>query len=302
MKSSSEASVGKTAGVSPGDQNTGSGKKSSTLLYVALGIALLVIGLLAGKLTAKKGKNTTLMLLFLFITSFSVHAEGVYLTMEEFETYKIGVDDAHADMLRKLSILESERKAVDKSISSVKANITKIKSAWSAIKNLYSTYTGLSSCISSTPPAGAPTIPSICTEISFDEDDEIIEEEVEGCASCFLVAREKFNNRRYQFEQLATIYKCTKKFTNAAIAFGDNASGVHGVAGLAWQRERIKIEESVRGLEKAYDDKYAEMLDDLADAMMELNICEAEYGVEDWYDRFGYMYFEFMKEKYARKD
>ena len=44
------------------------------------------------------------------------------------------------------------------------------------------------------------------------------------------------------------------------------------------------------------------MLQGLADAMMELNVCEAKFGVEDWYDRFGYMYFEFMKEKYARKD
>ena len=71
---------------------------------------------------------------------------------------------------------------------------------------------------------------------------------------------------------------------------------------MAWQTQRRNIEKSVTELEQAYDAKYAEFLQSLADAMMELNICEAKYGVEDWYDRFGYMYFEFMKDKYQRKD
>ncbi len=77
---------------------------------------------------------------------------------------------------------------------------------------------------------------------------------------------------------------------------------MHGVAGMAWQAERIKIQKSVEELQAAYDNKYNELIQGLADDMMELNICEAKFGVEDWYDRFGYMYFEFMKEKYQRKD
>ncbi len=36
--------------------------------------------------------------------------------------------------------------------------------------------------------------------------------------------------------------------------------------------------------------------------MVGLSTCEAQYGVPDWYDRFGYMYFEFMRDKYRRSD
>jgi hypothetical protein len=251
-----------------------------------------------------KGKKATLILWFLMAAPMSGFAQGdgAFLTMAEFEAYKAGVESTHANLLRKLEILESERRAVDKSITDINANISKIRSAWGSIKSLYTSYTGLSNCISSTPPAGAPTIPSICTDLSFDDEGRLLEEQDAECASCFLSARKSFNERRYVFEQLATIYKCTKKFTDAAIAFGDNASGVHGVAGLAWQSERIKIEKSVEDLQAAYDKKYNELIQGLADDMMELNICEAKYGVEDWFDRFGYMYYEFMKEKYQRKD
>ncbi|MCH2491020.1 MAG: hypothetical protein MK211_12790 [Flavobacteriales bacterium] len=278
---------------------------SNLFLYIALGVALLVIGVLAGKLMGKKGRNSTTVLLLLILSPLSGFAQsggGTYLTMEEFEQYKLGVESDHEHLLRKLEILEKERAAVDKSFKDINANIAKIRSLWDQAKSLYNQYSGLSNCIDARPPQGSPTIPSICAEIVLDERGEPIEEQDGDCASCFLEARKKFNDMRYQFERLATIYKCTKKFSDAAIAFGDNVSGVHGVSGMAWQAERVKIERSVVELQQAYNNKYAEMLQGLADAMMELNVCEAKFGVEDWYDRFGYMYFEFMKEKYARKD
>ena len=299
-----KASEMETGGGASGE-NSGDGGSSNTLLYILLGVAVLVIAFLAGRLMGNKGKKATVILWLLMAVPMSAFSQGdsrVFLTMEEFDEYKAGVEATQKNMEIKLKILESERKAIGKTVKDINANITKIRKAWSTIKNLYNSYTGLSSCISSTPPAGAPTIPSICTELSFDEKGEIMEEQDEECASCFLSARKSFNDRRYVFEQLATIYKCTKKFTDAAIAFGDNTSGVHGVAGMAWQAERIKIQKSVEGLQEAYDKKYNELIQGLADDMMELNICEAKYGVEDWYDRFGYMYYEFMKEKYLRKE
>lgn len=30
--------------------------------------------------------------------------------------------------------------------------------------------------------------------------------------------------------------------------------------------------------------------------------CEREFGMTDWYQRFGFMYFEFMNDKYKRTD
>jgi hypothetical protein len=34
----------------------------------------------------------------------------------------------------------------------------------------------------------------------------------------------------------------------------------------------------------------------------DMAICEAQYGTPDWYDRFGFIYFEFMRDAYKRKD
>ncbi|MBO0324136.1 hypothetical protein J0X14_17635 [Muricauda sp. CAU 1633] len=282
----------------------GGGGSANYLLYIALGVALLVIGVLAGKLMGRKGKGTAVILILFSLLPFGGFAQdaGDFLSVEQFEAFK---KNAMEDLNTRLDLLESERKLVDKAVGNLDKTISTIRKQWDNVKLLYSTYNnGLGKCISSAPPAQAPSIPSICTDLYFEENGEISEEEDQGCASCFLEARKKFNNMRYQFEKLATIYKCTKDFSNAAISFGDDVSGFtpSGVGGLAWQTQRRNIEKSVTDLEQAYDNKYGEFLQSLADAMMELNICEAKYGVEDWYDRFGYMYFEFMKDKYQRKD
>lgn len=286
------------------DEGGGDGGMPNYLLYVALGVALLVIGILAGKLMGRKGKGTAMILVLLSLLPINGFAQeaGDFLSVEQFEAFK---KTAMEDLNTRLNILESERKAVDKAVGNLDKTISTIRKQWDNVKLLYNTYNnGLGKCISSAPPAQAPSIPSICTDLYFDDNGEISEEEDQGCAQCFLEARKKFNNMRYQFEKLATIYKCTKDFSNAAISFGDDVSGFTpgGVGGLAWQTQRRNIEKSITELEQAYDNKYAEFLQSLANSMKELNICEAKYGVEDWYDRFGYMYFEFMQEKYRRKD
>ena len=98
------------------------------------------------------------------------------------------------------------------------------------------------------------------------------------------------------------IYTNTKKFTDAAISFGDNVSGIHGVMGIAWQNERRGIEKSLQDFEKTYDKKYADLMTSMQTALNGINACEAKFGMRDWYQRFGFLYFEMMKEKYKRDD
>ncbi|MCD6660399.1 MAG: hypothetical protein LT105_09570, partial [Lentimicrobium sp.] len=85
-----------------------------------------------------------------------------------------------------------------------------------------------------------------------------------------------------------------------SIAFGDDVSGIHGVSGIAWQAQRGKIENSVKELQAAYDSKLAELLAKLQQSLMEMAVCEEQFGTPDWYDRYGYMYYEFVAEKYKR--
>ncbi|WP_228235862.1 hypothetical protein [Allomuricauda sp. M10] len=301
----SEMEAGKTTEVS-GSSTEGSDNK---WLYIALGVALLVIGLLAGKLLGKNKGSATLILVLLGFSSMSFvqsGPEGAFMTVKEFEEY---VKDTNAQMKNFEALLKIINEKVPanwdaakfkKTTESINKNISGIMKAWSSAAKVFDLYHGLGECMSATPIPGEPNIPSFC-------DDELVEgaagfgDNLGSCSECYYQARTEFNNVRYNLEELATIYSCTKKFTDAALAFGDNASGLHAVTGLAWQNERRGIEKSITDLESAYDKKYAEFMQRLADAMQQLNICEAKFGVEDWYDRFGFIYYEFMKDKYKRK-
>ncbi len=282
------------AGVAGDNPSEGSGN-SNLWLYIALGIAILIIGLLAGKLLGRKAA------VLVWLISLPLQAIPQNSAIPGFfhdDQYYNGEDLENGKFESDLREGMSGGYDPTGDIEDINSKLKSIKDFLDNAVNLYKSYTGLGQCINSTPPPGQPRIPSFCdiptTDAGFQDDS--------NCAGCFLGAREEFNEVRYLFEQLATIYKCTKTFSSAALSFGDNASGIHGVSGMAWQAERRKIEKSITELEQAYDNKYAELLQSLADSMMKLSECEAKFGVEDWFDRFGYMYFEFIKDKYKRKD
>lgn len=158
-----------------------------------------------------------------------------------------------------------------------------------SLKKLANSWEDLSSCSNMSNRPGTPRIPSFC-------------EDNEDCTECYKEARDDFNLVRSVSEQLRIIYKCTTDFADDAIAFGDNVSGVHAVSGLAWQAERVEIKKSVKKLQGSYDKKYTELMNSLEISMQKMNSCEAQWGVPDWYDRFGFIYVEFMKDKYKRND
>lgn len=132
-----------------------------------------------------------------------------------------------------------------------------------------------------------PDIPSVCAATP-------------ACQACFSKAHEKFIGDRLLLEELRIIYSSTKDFSKAALSFGDSASGVHGVSGLAWQSERRKIEKSLKNMDDAYDRKFEELIDRSHESLMAIARCEDEYGIKDWYNHFGFMYFDFLKTKYKR--
>lgn len=121
-----------------------------------------------------------------------------------------------------------------------------------------------------------------------------------ACSQCYESGVNRMNVVRRSFGRLSCIYNNTKRFTDAAIAFGDNVSGIHAVTGLAWQYERKGIQESFEKFCKTYDNKYAELVQSLHTALQDISRCEAQFGMRDWYQRFGFIYFEMMKEKYKR--
>jgi hypothetical protein len=123
-----------------------------------------------------------------------------------------------------------------------------------------------------------------------------------GCSECYTRAVGELNFIRRQLGRLSCIYTNTKNFTTSALAFGDNMSGIHAVTGAAWQSERGGIVEEFNNFKQTYDRKYTDMMGALQRALVSIGTCEAKFGLPDWYQRFGFVYFEFMKDKYKRTD
>lgn len=123
-----------------------------------------------------------------------------------------------------------------------------------------------------------------------------------GCQDCYQSSINRMTVVRRSLARLSCIRMNIKKFTDAAISFGDNVSGIHAVTGLAWQAERRGIMETLDNFNKSYDKKYTELIGSLQTALNGISQCEAQYGMQDWYQRFGFIYFEMMKEKYKRTD
>lgn len=237
-------------------------------VYLIIGALLLLVGLLAGKLMGRKETLSLVLLLILIgLTTESYGQEG-------------DLNDFNASN----DLTNSRRAHIEAGIGQLNAAFSTADVAEDLIEQYYS----LGSCLRSSSPPGQPRIPSFCPG------------EESACADCFASARAGFDWTRYNLERLQTIYDCSRSYIDAAIAFGDNVSGYHGVVGLVWQTEKRKIVRSVETLEKAYDEKRVEMLHSFHEALVELNDCEQAHGMEDWYDRFGIMFYNFVEMRYHR--
>lgn len=139
-------------------------------------------------------------------------------------------------------------------------------------------------------PPGAPEIPVHC--------------DVEGgnaCRQCYADAYQTLNFVRFYLEKLRGIYGSTKNYTDNAIAFGDAMAGLPGGFGLAWPPERKGIQDAFKQLGETYDEKYEAYLRELREGLDGVAACEKQYfDNDDWYSRFGFMYYEFMAARYKR--
>lgn len=142
-------------------------------------------------------------------------------------------------------------------------------------------------CGSAYSDSSGPTVPSHCAES-------------ESCSECYTEAVTAINFNRYYIERARCITAANIKMANSAMAFGDSSSGVHGVTGLSWSLGgKPQIQEAVTDLKKTYTDKAAIYLRNLEGSLKKLGQCEAEnYGETDWYQRYGWIYHNFMKAKY----
>ncbi|MEM8764387.1 MAG: hypothetical protein AAGD88_11275 [Bacteroidota bacterium] len=127
------------------------------------------------------------------------------------------------------------------------------------------------------------------------------ENATEGC-QCLKKAYKDFNHNRYTLEKLKKIGIDIKKTVDFGLAFGDNFSGVHAVSGLVWQKERFKIIKKMESFDNTYTNKYNELIDLQYQVLQQIDYCEKMLGEDNWYGRYGFIYYEFIKVHYASYD
>ena len=135
---------------------------------------------------------------------------------------------------------------------------------------------------------GAPDIPATLCGASTD------------CNQCYYRVFNGLNTMRYNLEKLRVAGQATSDFVKISYATGDGLAGVTGVAALKWQSERVGIAEKFDHFKDTYDRKYDGMMKGLKDVMDRWDACEGQYGERDWYARFGFLYYQFMRDKYKR--
>lgn len=136
-------------------------------------------------------------------------------------------------------------------------------------------------------PEGMPEVPISCA--------------TEECQACYESAVGRLNFTRVTFEQLRAIYQSTTDMADKAMSFGDSASGIHALSGLSWQYSKKGIQTELEKLGRTYDDKDRGLLGTLRSALDEMAVCERDhFGNPDWYNRFGFIYYSFMEDRYRR--
>ncbi|MEO1438637.1 MAG: hypothetical protein AAFV80_24060, partial [Bacteroidota bacterium] len=221
------------------DKEITTSEDSNFMMYIIafLLLVLIVIGIVIAKRLGKGHAASVWLIIGLSLMSMA--ASPLRSSMRAMHEAAQDMEDAQAR--RDMETRRRQQAQIQSALNDLNSRLTDAQSLANSLQSLIESYEGLSEGDrrADLDPRGTPGIPSICVSN-------------EACSSCFEAALGDFNETRRVFTQLEAIYTSTKTFVDNAIAFGDNASGVHAVTGLAWQAERKKIQESFKGTTRAY--------------------------------------------------
>jgi hypothetical protein len=135
---------------------------------------------------------------------------------------------------------------------------------------------------------GAPDVPESLCGASAD------------CNLCFSRVVYGLDTMRINLEKLRVAGQATSDLVSKSYSLGDGLSGVTGLGALKWQQERAGIAKNFDKFKVTYDAKYEGMMKGFKAVLDRWDACEAQYGERDWYSRFGFLYYQFMRDRYKR--
>ncbi len=137
-------------------------------------------------------------------------------------------------------------------------------------------------------PDGMPKVPLSCADQG-------------ACGHCFAQAYGSLTDVRKKLENnrivLLYYHRRIERIDTAAKA----VAGLGMTAGFLYQQEKAKWDAEVASVEGSYDGHYTQLMEELQKALRAIEQCELEHnGYRDWYNRAGFMYYEFMAGHYHR--
>lgn len=158
--------------------------------------------------------------------------------------------------------------------------------AVAAAAQLYASYTALDERVDvDLSAANTPRVPSSCAGS-------------EECGACYERAQGRLNHDRVTLERLRVVGRQTKAMKDDALALGQSVASFPGM-GFGWYRARKDILTGWQSFVGQYEAKYEELMANLRMVLDEIGACEAEYFDQpDWFDRYGFIYHQFMAERY----
>ena len=187
-----------------------------------------------------------------------------------------GYDTAVAAMLAQLKSFLQQQESVEKFWQSLKA-----LSADEAVPN---------------DSQRGPTLPSSCVDGSWQLPSG--PDGAQGC-QCMATAVDKLRKNRQMLEKLRVLVTNQKAFVDKATALGNSYAQLHTLLGLQWVGiKRHDIDEPYAQFKIISNQKHQALMAAIQKDVQDVGDCEAKLGERDWYQKFGFMYYEFLYAAY----
>jgi hypothetical protein len=234
---------------------------SSSFLYLAIGALVLIIGVLAVLLFRSKSKAKA---------SAACLVLGLGLCLLPPVLVR-----AQAGGLSPSKAMDYLKKALD-----LAQNAEKM---WNNSKTL--------SPNEATPDLGqrGPTMPSSCAGAKAASEE----------CRCFAKSAERLDKNRLMLEKLRILVANQKDFKDKAIALGNSYAQLHALMGIQWVGIRKHdIEEPYEEFKRISNEKHRLVMAAIQDSLKNISDCEARLGEKDWYQKYGFIYYEFLYDAY----
>lgn len=146
-----------------------------------------------------------------------------------------------------------------------------------------------------------PSLPSTCLDATWK-----IPLDQQGTAGkwyqdchCMMDAVDKLRKNRQMLEKLRILVANQKAFVDKATALGNSFAQLHTVLGLQWIGIRKHdIDEPYEQFKTISNQKHQALMAAIEKDLKDISACEAKFGEADWYQKFGFVYYEFLYAAY----